>query len=183
MAFALILLAMSSELHIAVSDLRSAVRNGPNGFFTHIISTIETKANLSALQLAHEAGNIKHFVVHFEDEEDDSQPTNKIVPKLEHIQHILAFSKDLTPDDHILVHCVGGISRSTATAIGIHCQHGSTPEEAIAQVKKVRPQMFPNLTITKHFDTALGLNGRLLSAVQDFLNKLAAKSKLIGLTQ
>jgi predicted protein tyrosine phosphatase len=171
---------MGIKLHIAVSDLRGALRNAPNGFFTHVISTIDPRADLSILERAHQAGNIKHFAIRFDDEEDDGAPTNKLVPKFAHIEQILAFSQQLTENDHILVHCVGGISRSTATAIGIHCQHGATPEEAVAQIEKVRPQLFPNLTITKHFDAALGLNGRLLGAVKDWRDHAVSKAILLG---
>ena len=55
-------------------------------------------------------------------------------PLREHVIEVLEFTKDLTDDDKVLVHCFAGISRSITFAIGIYIQHGMTYEDAYSQV-------------------------------------------------
>ena len=88
-------------------------------------------------------------------------------PNINHIHKILEYSKSFTEEDRILVHCHAGISRSTATAIGILIQHGYSPKEAFDYIYSVRPIMYPNSLFISLFDTALNMNGLLL---QELLN-------------
>lgn len=83
----------------------------------------------------------------------------------EHIQDILEFTAPLQSNDKLLVHCHAGISRSTAVACGILCQHGLFPDMAVKQMLSIRPQAFPNLHIISLFDDRLKLNGKLKKAV------------------
>ncbi|RKZ40080.1 MAG: hypothetical protein DRQ41_09840 [Gammaproteobacteria bacterium] len=82
----------------------------------------------------------------------------------EQIQDILEFTTSLVSSDKLLVHCHAGISRSTAVACGVLCQHGLSPEEAIKHVLSVREQAFPNKYILKLFDEILGLENQLVVA-------------------
>jgi len=82
----------------------------------------------------------------------------------EQIQDILEFTTSLVSSDKLLVHCHAGISRSTAVACGVLCQHGLSPEEAIKHVLSVRKQAFPNKYILKLFDEILGLENQLVVA-------------------
>ncbi len=81
------------------------------------------------------------------------------------IQEILAFTASLVPTDNLLVHCHAGISRSTAVACGVLCQHGLTPRDSIKHVLSIRKEAFPNRFILKLFDELLELEGELVKAV------------------
>lgn len=125
-----------------------------------------------------------HLRVDFDDVEKDSGG-GWVVPTREHVDAILAHTKDLTDTDDLLVHCMAGISRSTAAAIGICCQHGMSPADALAHVRAIREptlkkgyMVLPNRLIIRHFDDALGLNGELAKVVDAYYGSLP----LIGVT-
>lgn len=61
----------------------------------------------------------------------------------------------------LLVHCGAGISRSTAVACGILCQHRLSPKEAIDTVYLLRKGACPNEHIIALMDEALDLKGSL----------------------
>jgi predicted protein tyrosine phosphatase len=79
------------------------------------------------------------------------------------IQEILEFTAPLESADKLLVHCHAGLSRSTAVACGILCQHGLTPTEAVKYVLSIRSQAFPNQHVIKLFDDVLELEGQLVA--------------------
>ncbi len=80
------------------------------------------------------------------------------------IQAILKFTARLQSKDKLLVHCGAGVSRSPAVAMGILCQHGFMPNEAVRFVYSIRPQTLPNQHIIRLFDDILGLKGKLVAA-------------------
>ncbi|NJO16987.1 MAG: hypothetical protein HC877_14975 [Thioploca sp.] len=98
-----------------------------------------------------------------------------ILATLADIQAILAFSAGLTPHDKLLVHCGAGISRSTAVATGILCQHGLSPRIALNQVFSVRQCATPNPYIIALMDKALKLNGELTSVLQKYQPDIASE--------
>jgi predicted protein tyrosine phosphatase len=55
--------------------------------------------------------------------EDTSDPSQSDAPRLQDVKRILAFTSQLTEEAKVLVHCRAGVSRSTATAYAILCQH------------------------------------------------------------
>jgi predicted protein tyrosine phosphatase len=56
----------------------------------------------------------------------------------------------------IAVHCWGGVSRSTAVALGLLYLDRGSEEEAGEILRAIRPQATPNLRIVGHFDAILG---------------------------
>jgi len=84
-----------------------------------------------------------------------------ILPLQSHLVQVLDFTEGLGWDDHILVHCVSGINRSTAMAIGILIQHGVVYTEACRQVATQRPHLAPNRLIISYVDQHFGLGGKL----------------------
>lgn len=92
-------------------------------------------------------------------------------PRPGQVLEVLEFTKNLQPTDRVLVHCHAGVSRSTAMAIGILCQHGMTPAAALAHVRSIRPQLWPNTLIIGYLDDILGLKGELLTVVGEWLAK------------
>lgn len=94
----------------------------------------------------------------------------------EHIQTLLAFGERVhrEPDSHLLVHCHAGVSRSTAVAAVLMCQHAPGRErEAFMRLAKIRPQAVPNQHVLDLADQALGRNGALLDALDHWLEREA----------
>jgi predicted protein tyrosine phosphatase len=67
----------------------------------------------------------------------------------------------LTKDSKILIHCMAGVSRSTAVAWMVLLLVGYTVEEAKAILLQVRPQAWPNTLIIGFADALLRLHGEL----------------------
>ena len=124
-----------------------------------------------------------HLRLQFHDVEEPTR--GFITPTLDHINQILKFSEEFTDDDDVLIHCQAGISRSTAVAIGICCQKGMSPKDALSHVRSVREpklrkgyKVLPNRLIIAMFDEALGLNGELSEVIDDYYSSLP----LVGVT-
>jgi predicted protein tyrosine phosphatase len=96
----------------------------------------------------------------------------------EQIQEILKFTAPLKYGDKLLVHCTVGVSRSPAVAIGILCQHGLTPNEAVKQVCSICPSAVPNEHIIKLFDDLFGFDGKLVAAASwEEISKILYESR------
>jgi predicted protein tyrosine phosphatase len=86
----------------------------------------------------------------------------------EDVAALLQFGRDLQrePDAHLLVHCHMGISRSTASMALILAQ--ARPDrpalEALAEVRRIRAQIWPNLRVVELGDELLGRKGELVAA-------------------
>ena len=128
----------------------------------------------------------------FDDVIDDGPTPGGGPPEPAHIAEILAFGRSLPNDPpvRLLIHCFGGISRSTATAILLLAQRdpGRDPGEIIAEVVRRRPQAWPNLRIIELGDELLGRQGSLVAAVHrryrvaaatnpEFLEELRAEGR------
>jgi predicted protein tyrosine phosphatase len=117
-----------------------------------------------------------------------------IAPQRADVERVLQFGRDLLAEPrtsaHLLVHCYAGISRSTASMILMLTQ--ARPDrpaaEAMAQVRGIRPQAWPNLRIIEMGDALLGRNGEIVSAVRqqyglvvqqrpDFVTQIAASGR------
>ena len=98
-----------------------------------------------------------HFVARFDDiaiklNASDTVPTRR------HIEEILEFTAPVGVADRLLIHCVAGISRSPAVAIGVAVQKIGTSrlEEAVGCIFRLRPSASPNRLILKHLDDIFG---------------------------
>jgi predicted protein tyrosine phosphatase len=89
-------------------------------------------------------------------------------PERQDVAALLSFGRDLLRerDAHLLVHCHMGISRSTAAMALILAQ--ARPErpalEALAEVRRIRSRIWPNLRVIELGDEALGRGGELIAA-------------------
>jgi predicted protein tyrosine phosphatase len=86
----------------------------------------------------------------------------------EDVTALLQFGRDLLrePRAHLLVHCHMGISRSSAAMALILAQ--ARPDrpalEALAEVRRIRPRIWPNLRVIELGDELLGRSGALVDA-------------------
>ena len=99
---------------------------------------------------------------------DDVDHLTEDGPQENEIGLLLDFSQHFTMADKILIHCRAGVSRSTALAYAVVCQHSQPGKEAeaFAYVRQIRPQLFPNRLVVKMADRILKRKGRLLTAAK-----------------
>jgi predicted protein tyrosine phosphatase len=96
---------------------------------------------------------------------------DKVAPRRQDVEEILAFGRDLVGEPsataHLLVHCHAGVSRSTAAMTLILAQARSdlAGDEILAEVLRIRRRAWPNLRIIELGDALLGRNGAIVSAV------------------
>ncbi len=90
------------------------------------------------------------------------------MPQQWDVELVLAFGRELGQgeDDHVLVHCHAGVSRSTAAATLILAQnHPDRPaEELLRAIAQMRPRAWPNLRILEIGDALLGRHGEIVAA-------------------
>ena len=90
------------------------------------------------------------------------------LPEREDVAALLRFGRDLErlAHAHLLVHCHMGVSRSTAAMTLILAQ--ARPDrpgiEALAEVRRIRPRLWPNLRMIELGDDLLGRKGELVDA-------------------
>ena len=155
---------------LKISNLKEA-RHLSVQWATHMISLLDPDIkdyDFIKLPIISAERNLRRY--YFDDITPNSfwceyYPNAKFVTA-EQIQDLLEFTTVLNSTDRLLVHCHAGISRSTAVALGVLCQHGFTPNEALKLVLSIRPQALPNQHILTLFDEILGLEGELVAKCQ-----------------
>ena len=132
--------------------------------WTHVIS-IWDKASLYDVACREQVKTIapraKLLFSFFEDTSDLSYPD---APRFQDVERILDFTKELPRKAKVLVHCRAGVSRSTATAYAILCQHSAPglEMENLLHVETLRDLVMPNRLIIQHADKILKRNGAML---------------------
>jgi predicted protein tyrosine phosphatase len=98
----------------------------------------------------------------FFDDVDD--PTLPDAPTLRQIKRILDFTEQIPAKARVLVHCRAGVSRSTATAYAILCQHSPPGSEIenLLHVETLRDLVMPNRLIIRLADNLLKREGKML---------------------
>jgi predicted protein tyrosine phosphatase len=81
------------------------------------------------------------------------------------VKRILDFTSQLSERAKVLVHCRAGVSRSTAIAYAILCQHSPLGMEIenLHHVQSLRDLVMPNRLIVKFADKVLKRKGGMLS--------------------
>lgn len=119
---------------------------------------------------------IPHHIEVFDDciskEEEDR---GAILPSTEHIERILEFTKSIQDREKVLIHCHGGVSRSTAVAILVLIQHGRSPASALSEVLQIRACAWPNELIIAIGDTLLNCDGMLIKFIKTWMESNAGK--------
>lgn len=123
---------------------------------THLISLLDPDDRIKR-PLSIKKDN--HLELWFEDDLDE---TLCHAPRLWHCEHILEFGSRLPKDNRTVVHCFGGIARSSAAALALYIQkHGiESAWHARQWIRKDRPQAMPNLLMAAHLDKLLNCNNK-----------------------
>jgi predicted protein tyrosine phosphatase len=89
-------------------------------------------------------------------------------PSEEHITRLVAFLNQWDRKTPLVVHCLAGISRSTAGAFVAACAlNPQRSEAAIAQaIREASPTAMPNAMLVKLADNMLGRQGRMIEAIE-----------------
>ena len=88
-----------------------------------------------------------------------------IAPSLAHIQAIVALARRWGSEDLVLIHCMAGISRSAAAGlIYLAAQDPYRIGQAARLMRSAGPWLRPNPLMVQLADSALCLNGRLITA-------------------
>src|ERR1035437_1024220 len=131
---------------VRVVDFPSSMRMQAD--FDHVIGILDVHEHWRNEQLS----KIKNRTMFwFDDVNNKFQGTP---PAEEDIAAIIQLIRDKKMDDGVqtvLVHCAAGISRSTATAIGLLIMRGFSIEAAWNIMQRQRPQLWPNETVLAHF--------------------------------
>src|ERR1019366_6067400 len=93
--------------------------------------------------------DVKHLIRRFNDTEVQ---WDMFAPMRDDIDTIFSFAKD---KDNILVHCIGGISRSAAIGIGLNVARCLSVKDATILAHKDSPNLSPNRLILRLIDDGL----------------------------
>lgn len=86
-----------------------------------------------------------------------------VLPDQSHVHAILEFGRSLDAKSKVLIHCMAGISRSTAAAwiLGVQAAPGHEAD-IYAFIRRIRPQAMPNRLMVRIADPILGAEGRMI---------------------
>ncbi len=96
--------------------------------------------------------------------EDTVERDHPDAPRLQDVKRILNFTSQLPARAKVLVHCRAGVSRSTATAYAILCQHTAPGMEMenLLHIETLRDLVMPNRLIIQLADKVLKRKGAML---------------------
>jgi predicted protein tyrosine phosphatase len=106
---------------------------------------------------------IDHALIRFDDVVAEYPGFEACTPG--HIAQVLEFGERVyaTAGSHVLVHCHAGVSRSTAAAAILMCQHAPGLEEAaFLKLLELRKHGWPNTRMVEFADTLLKRDGAML---------------------
>ena len=151
------------DFHVTVCGVEELSGHSERGV-THVLSILDpgmTEPTAFGAFGEHERLDLRfHDIV-------DETPGMRLAQR-EDIEALLRFGRDLMrePNAHLLVHCQMGISRSSAAMSLILAQ--ARPDrpaaEALAEVSRIRPRIWPNLRVIELGDELLARHGELVSA-------------------
>jgi len=100
--------------------------------------------------------------------DDITEPLDGYTPPSEdHVARLVAFLNAWDRGAPLVMHCLAGISRSTAGAFVAACAlNPHRSEETIAQaLREASPAAMPNPMLVKHADKVLGRKNRMVEAI------------------
>ncbi len=113
--------------------------------------------------------------------DDISEPREGFrLPEKEDVQKLLDFTNDWDQSKPIIIHCHMGISRSTATSLGVICKYDPENLELhVEKLKELAPHASPNKLMTKYVDEILGLDNRLSKTLNLFDPETIEESRIV----
>ena len=96
----------------------------------------------------------------------ESRP-GQTVPQSEQVASLIKFLQSWEVDNGLLIHCMAGVSRSTAVALIAHVLKTSQPRQSVTALLKAAPYAWPNRRIVALADSILDLNGQLTLALNE----------------
>jgi predicted protein tyrosine phosphatase len=106
----------------------------------------------------------RHLTLQFADTRDEERLD---APTLEHIAALCAFVDALPADARLLLHCLRGISRGPAMALGLLARE-VPPVRAGTLLHRLRPEAEPNKLLVQLWDEHLKLDGALVRVARNF---------------
>lgn len=136
--------------------------------FTHIISIWHPNPSLEKFQQQMHVG-FPDADIHFATFDDTEVTNTGQAPARGDVVSCLEYARAIPEDSQLLIHCMAGISRSTATAIAIITDfYGPGSEkDASLNVLGIRPIANPNRLILELADEELGRNGAISKAAAE----------------
>ncbi len=98
----------------------------------------------------------------------DAPHGDLIHPDTSHITQLIDFANRWNKDGPLVIHCLAGISRSSASAFIVACTLNShAPETSIANaLRKASTTAHPNLLMVRLADNLLNRDGRMIAAIE-----------------
>ena len=98
----------------------------------------------------------------------DRPHINLVHPELHHISKLIEFAEYWNKDGALVIHCLAGISRSSASAFIVACALNNTaPEPTIAQaLRQASSTARPNQLMVELADTLMNRSGRMIAAIK-----------------
>ena len=111
----------------------------------------------------------------FDDHESEDQPFH---PRKEHVLTLIKAGQDiLDMEGTCVIHCHGGICRSTAAAFILMCMEmGEGKErEAASRLMLNNENAIPNMLMIDHADRILGRDGKMVEAMEEWDSEMNAR--------
>lgn len=106
----------------------------------------------------------RHLILEFDDVTDPARPE---APSVAHLEAAMAFVDNLPEEAALVIHCMQGVSRSTALALGLLARE-VPPLRAGHLLHSLRPSACPNPLLVRLWDDLLGLRGELVQVAERF---------------
>jgi predicted protein tyrosine phosphatase len=112
------------------------------------------------------------------------QATGLVLPREEHVADLVQFALDWDRNAPLLIHCLAGISRSTAAAfISLCALNPDADELGLARaLREASSTAYPNRRLVALGDDALSRQGRMIAAVEKIgRGEIAEEAQVFGL--
>lgn len=87
-----------------------------------------------------------------------------VLPGTDHVRDLVGFLATWDGESPLLVHCLAGVSRSTATAFLAHAMQTDDALLSAVALRRAAPYAWPNRRIIELADAILGMEGKLVHA-------------------
>lgn len=115
-------------------------RRWVHGWPTHRLAIVDDDNSQDPVSAGHRE-DLTTEVIRFSDVTDPDHP---MAPRASEVAKVVAFGQGLAPGARLLVHCRGGIGRSSAAALLALVAAGESPSDALDRIEEIRPYAQPN---------------------------------------